>query len=156
MVNREKWSDFKLVKTETRGHTAYSLFKCPFCSTNVRVQAKHAARYKADRCKRHLLVCKGVKTSGVTALDDSRLGQRERSTALMNRRLSGGTKHTLPSEAWFPDLNWSLERTRKLHQFATTFDVTTVTPDEWKRRSEKVSQMIDAVLKESGIMLTHA
>ena len=150
MVNRQKWSDFKLVKTETKDHTSYSLFKCPFCSTNVRVQAKHAARYKADRCKRHLLVCKGVTTSGITAADDSRLA------TLMNRRLADGTKHTRPSEAWFPGLNRSLERTRKLHQVATTFDVTTVTPDEWKRRSEKASQMIDAVLEELGIILTHA
>jgi hypothetical protein len=161
MVNRAKWSDFKLIKTETRNpkthkFKSHSVFSCPYCDKTIRLPTQHVTRYKASKCRRHLLVCVGNAAADDERTRAERRGKAEAAADRKHKRMRLITQ-TTPSGSWDPELTRSLERTRKLHQFvSTTLDAAATAPEEWKRRSEKISQMIDAVFGELGIMLTHA
>ena len=136
MVNRAKWSDFKLIKTETRNpkthkFKSYSVFSCPYCDKTIRLPTQHVTRYKASKCRRHLLVCVGNAAADDERTRAERRGKAEAAADRKHKR-KRLTNQTTPSGSWGPELTRSLQRLnellRKMNNMVAERDRLTTTP----------------------------
>ena len=89
------------------------MFSCPYCDKTIRLPTQHVTRYKASKCRRHLLVCVGNAAADDERTRAERRGKAEAATDRKHKR-KRLTNQTTPSGSWGPELTRSLQRLNEL------------------------------------------